>query len=154
MPTGRRLLSIVAVAVLAACNSLGGIAVPATGPLLTVTARGGECAGGPCDNSVILDRDGTVHAAAKPPNELGHVPARAMATLTAAIAATDYAAIKSHPFTGECPVAFDGQELIFEFNVGGTTQRIASCEVDIDWGHPLFMAVGVALGEWIAIPLT
>ena len=66
----------------------------------------------------------------------------------------DFGAIKASPFTGECPVNFDGQELIFEFAAAGTTQRIASCEVDVDWGHPLFVAVGVALGEWVAMPLT
>lgn len=154
MPATLRLILLAAFIGLAGCNTLGVLATPDTSPLVTVTTRGGMCAGGPCDNSVILERDGMVHAAAKPPNELGHVPGQAMATLTAAIAATDFAAIKSHPFTGQCPVAFDGQELIFEFSVGGTTQRIASCEVDIDWGHPLFVAVGVALGEWIAIPLT
>lgn len=147
-------LLVVAVLALAACDSLGGVAIPEAGPLVTVSTRGGECAGGPCDSSVILDRDGTVHAAAKPPNDLGHVSAQAMATLTAAVAATDFTAIRSHPFTGQCPVAFDGQELIFEFSAGGTIQRIASCEVDIDWGHPLFVAVGVALGEWVAMPLT
>jgi hypothetical protein len=103
---------------------------------------------------VILERDGKVHSAAKPPNELGTVPANTMATLTAAVSQTDFAALKAHPFTGECPVNFDGQELIFEFNVGSTVQRIASCEVEIDWGHPLFVAVGAALGEWIALPLT
>lgn len=139
---------------LAACNSTGTTLLPGTGPLLTVTMRGGMCAAGACDNSVILDRDGRVHIAAKPPNDLGQVPAAAMATLTAAVAATDYAAIKSHPFTGECPVNFDGQELIFEFSVGTGTQRIASCEVQIDWGHPLFVAVAAALGEWIPVPLT
>jgi len=103
---------------------------------------------------VILDRDGRVHSAAKPPNDLGRVDAQAMAALTAAIPATDFNAIKSHPFTGECPVNFDGQELIFEFAAGAGTQRIASCEVDIDWGSPLFVAVGVALGRWVPIPLT
>jgi len=150
------LLSIVAVAgTLGACSSLGSLGVPAaTGPLLTVTMRGGMCADGACDNSVILDRDGRVHRAAKPPNDLGTVPAQAMATLTAAIGATDYSAIRARPFTGECPVNFDGQEFIFEFVTSAGTQRIASCEVDIDWGHPLFVAVGVALGEWIPLPLT
>jgi len=64
------------------------------------------------------------------------------------------AALKSHPFTGQCPIAFDGQELIFEFSVGTGTQRIASCEVDIDWGNPLFLAVGVALGKWVPLPVT
>lgn len=154
MPAAVRRLLLGAVLALSACNSLDGVAIPETGPLVTVSMRGGECVGGPCDNAVILDRDGTVRSAAKPPNQLGLVPSQAMATLTAAVAATDYAAIKSHPFTGQCPVAFDGQELTFEFSVGGTTQRIASCEVDIDWGHPLFVALGVALGEWVPMPLT
>lgn len=146
---------LIAVALsIGACNSSGGVVLPWTGPLLTVSMRGGLCAAGPCDSSVILERDGRVHAAAKPPNDLGRVPADAMATLTSAIAATDFNALRSHPFTGECPVNFDGQELIFEFSVGSGTQRIASCEVDVDWGHPLFVAVGVALGQWVPMPLT
>jgi hypothetical protein len=148
------LLSTVGALVLAGCNAAGSIPLPGAGPLVTVSTRGGMCVDGPCGTSVILDRDGRVHSAAKPPNDLGRVPADRMATLTAALAATDFAALKSHPFTGECPVAFDGVELIFEFGVGGGTQRIASCEVDIDWGHPLFVAVGAALGEWIPLPLT
>jgi hypothetical protein len=158
MPASRRPLWIVttllAAVVLGACSNGTGVALPPSGPLVTVSARGGECPAGPCGETVVLERDGRVHSAAKPPNELGKVPAEAMAALTAAVNQTDYVALKSHPFTGECPVNFDGQELIFEFVVGSTTQRIASCEVDIDWGHPLFVAVGVALGEWIALPLT
>jgi len=153
-PALRSVLLVLVLAISAgACNSIRGLALPAAGPLVTVATRGGMCAGGACDRSVVLDRDGRVHSAAKPPNDLGLVPGQAMATLTAAIGATDYAAIRAHPFTGECPVNFDGQELIFEFAAGTGTQRIASCEVDIDWGHPLFVAVGVALGEWIPIPL-
>jgi len=143
---------LVAALALTGCSS--NLAVPGTGPLLTVSTRGGLCPAGACDNSVILDRDGRVHSAAKPPNDLGRVDAQAMAALTAAIQATDFTAIKAHPFTGECPVNFDGQELIFEFTAGAGTQRIASCEVDIDWGSPLFVAVSVALGQWVPIPLT
>jgi len=144
---------LVAVALaLAGCNS--NVPLPLTGPLVTDEMRGGMCPDGACDNSVILERDGRVHAAAKPPNDLGQVNGQAMAALAAAIQTTDFAALKSHPFTGECPIAFDGQELIFEFSVGTGTQRIASCEVDIDWGHPLFVALGVALGQWVALPLT
>jgi hypothetical protein len=146
-------LALVAALSLAACTT-GSIVIPGTGPLVTVQMRGGMCPEAMCDNTVILDRDGRVHSAAKPPNDLGRVPAEAMSSLTAAIATTDFAAIRSNPFTGECPIAFDGQELIFEFAVGASTQRIASCEVDIDWGHPLFVAVGVALGAWIPMPLT
>jgi hypothetical protein len=117
--------------------------------------RGGMCAdGGMCDSSVILDRDGRVRSADKPPNDLGVVSAANMSTLTAAIAATDFATLRSRPFTGECPTAFDGQELIFEIAAIGGPQRLASCEVDLDWGHPLFTAVAAALGEWIPVPLT
>jgi hypothetical protein len=145
---------VAAAIALAGCNSGANLSLPGTGPLVTVEMRGGMCPAGACDSSVILDRDGRVHAAAKPPNEVGRVNSDALAALTAAIQATDWAALKSRPFTGECPTAFDGQELIFEFGVGTGTQRIASCEVDIDWGHPLFVAVGVALGEWVALPVS
>jgi hypothetical protein len=148
-----RLSTILAVVVaLGACSA--GTLQPATGPLLTVTTRGGMCPDGACGGSVVLERDGKVHAGAKAPNEVGQVPAASMAALTAALNQTDFAALRAKPFTGECPVNFDGQELIFEFVVGSTTQRIASCEVEIDWGHPLFVALGVALGEWIALPVT
>jgi hypothetical protein len=158
VPASRSVLPIV-VTILAAlgiagCSSGAVVPLPTTGPLVTVTTRGGECPNGACGQSIFVERDGRVHSAAKPPNDLGQVPAPAMAALTAAVQHTDFAALKSHPFTGECPVNFDGQELIFEFAVGSMTQHIASCEVDIDWGSPLFVAVGVALGQWIALPLT
>jgi hypothetical protein len=143
---------VVATLTLAGCSTL--VPVQPAGPLLTVEMRGGLCPAGACDSSVILERDGRVRAAAKPPNDLGQVNRQAMATLTAAMQATDWTALKSHPFTGLCPVAFDGQELIFEFSVGSGTQRVASCEVAIDWGNPLFVAVGVALGQWVPLPLT
>jgi hypothetical protein len=154
MPVLRRILLVLACAALAGCSNGTGVQLPGSGPLLTVTSRGGDCPAGACDQTIYLERDGRVHAAAKPPNDLGQVPADVMATLTAAVNQADYAALTSHPFTGECPMNFDGKELIFEFAVGSSTHRIASCEVDIDWGSPLFVAVGVALGQWIALPLT
>src|SRR5262245_32345841 len=144
---------VFAALVLTGCTASASL--PLSGPLVTVEMRGGMCAdGGTCDSTVILDRDGRVHAAAKPPNDLGHVDGQAMATLAAAIEATDWTALKSHPFTGTCRMAFDGQELVFEFSVGPQVQRVASCEVDIDWGSPLFVAVGVALGRWVAVAIT
>lgn len=148
----RRLAALLFTVLLAACN--GASVLPVTGPLVTVTMHGGLCATVPCDSSVILDADGHVHAAAKPPNDLGQVPPNVMATLTAAIAATDFAALRSHPFTGQCPVAVDGQELIFEFALASGTQRIASCEVDIDWASPVFIALAAALAQWVPMPVT
>lgn len=124
------------------------------GPLLTVETRGGECVNGPCGSTVIVERDGTVHSAEKPPNALGTIPPDQLAALESAIKLTDFALLKSHPFTGECPVNFDGQEFIFEFGAPGGSQRIATCEVEVDYGSPLFVAVATALGPFIPLPVT
>jgi hypothetical protein len=126
----------------------------ATGMLVTVETRGGECVKGPCGTAVVLERDGRVHSAAKPPNDLGTVSPDRLAALDALIRRTDFAALKSHRFTGECPTAFDGQEIVFEFGAPGGVQRIATCEVDVDFGLPLFVAVSTALGPFIPLPTT
>src|SRR5262249_5006069 len=114
------------------CAAATNITIPGTGPLVTITARGGMCPVGAGESAVILEGDGRVHATGKPPNELGTVSANQLATLTAAIAATDYTAMRAKKFTGSCPINFDGQELIFDFATPTGTQRIASCEVNID----------------------
>ena len=145
---------VVAIVALAGCSSAPNLPVPGVGPLVTVQSRGGMCMdGGMCDSLVVLERDGRVHDGATPQKTYGRVSAAAYAALDAAIQSADYTTMKSKPFTGECPVAFDGQELIFEFAAAGGTQRLASCEVEIDWSSPLFIALAGALGEWIAIPL-
>ena len=149
----------------AACGSTAPVPSPAasgtppaevvpTTPLLTVESRGGECLDGPCGSTVVVQRDGTVHSADKPPNELGTIPANQMAALESAIKLTDFALLKSRPFTGECPTAFDGQEFIFEFAAPGGTERIATCEVDVDYASPLFAAVSIALGPFVPLPTT
>jgi hypothetical protein len=160
MQTPRRARAIaLAVALLAvalsasACAS--GVSTPspvATGALVTVETRGGLCVDGPCATTVVIERNGRVHQAAKPPNDLGMVPPAALAALDAAIRTTDFAALKSHPFTGECPTAYDGQEVVFEFGAPGGVQRIATCEVDVDFGLPLFVAVSTALGPLLPLP--
>jgi hypothetical protein len=125
-----------------------------TGALVTVETRGGECVNGPCGTTVVLERDGRVHAAAKPPNDLGTVPPELLGTLDRLIATTDFAVLKSRPFTGQCPTAYDGQEIVFEFGAPGGVQRIATCEVDVDFGLPLFVAVSTALGPFVPLPTT
>jgi hypothetical protein len=147
----------VAIAGLVAACSSAPPPVPspaATGPLVSIETRGGMCVGGPCGGTVLVDRDGRVHQAAKPPNDLGVVPPAALATLDAAIRTTDFSALKSHPFTGLCPTAFDGQEIIFEFSAPSGVQRISTCEVDVDFGLPLFVAVSAALAPFVPLPTT
>ncbi len=142
-----------AVSLLAGCAQAANLVVPGSGPLLTVRMEGGMCMDGPCDSAVILERDGRVHSAEKPPNDLGRVPADAYAALNAAIESTDFDAMRAKPFTGECPIAFDGQKQVFEFSVGATTERLDSCETELDWTSPLFLALVAAMGEWIQAPL-
>jgi hypothetical protein len=145
--------ALASVALLAGCNAAANLAVPGTGPLLTVRHEGGMCMDGPCDFSVVLERDGRVHDGKDPATNLGRLPAEAYAGLEAAIQATDFAAMRAKPFTGECPIAFDGQKQVFEFSVGGTIQRLDSCESELDWSSPLFIAIVAALGEWVQAPL-
>lgn len=144
-------LLLVAVSV-AACGAEA--VIPNAGPLVTVELRGGECAVAPCGMTVFLERDGRVHQAAKPPNDLGTVPPDQVAAIDTAIRLTDFAAMRSHPFTGECPTAFDGQEIVYTFAAPSGTERIASCEVDIDEGLPLFVVIATALGPWVPLPVT
>ena len=142
---------------LSACQSIpavASLAPVAAGPLLTVTTRGGECVDGPCGGTTVIERDGRIHQTVPTAADLGQVPPDVLTALDAAIKTTDFDVVRARPFTGECPVNFDGQEQIFEFNTLAGTQRIASCEVEIDWGHPLFIALAGALGEWIPLPLT
>ncbi|MCI0582908.1 MAG: hypothetical protein L0227_08435 [Chloroflexi bacterium] len=123
------------------------------GPLVSVETRGGMCLGGTCGAIVILDTDGTVRTAAKPPAKLGTVSAEDLAGLTAVIAATDFAAIRAKPFTGTCPVAYDGQEVVYEFTTSDGIERIESCVTEVDPRHPLFAGVTAVLGEFISLPL-
>lgn len=115
------------------------------GPLVTVTTRGGECVDGPCGSIIEIARDGTVTEVLPRSIDIGTVPADLTTALDDAIKATDFAAIRARPFTGECPVNFDGQEVIYEFGAPTGIERVASCETEIDPDHPLFAATRAAI---------
>ncbi len=117
----------------------------AAGPLLSVTVRGGECPEGACGGTTVIERDGRVHQTAPGPVEIGRLPDNLLTGLDAAVKTTDFDVIRARPFTGECPVNFDGQEFIYEFGAPSGTERIATCETQIDENDPLFVAVSAAL---------
>jgi hypothetical protein len=141
---------------LSACQSIPAVASlgPAigTGPLLTLTVRGGECPEGACGNTTVIERDGRVHQTKPAAAELGQVPPDVLAALDAAIKTTDFAVIRSRPFTGECPVNFDGQEQIFEFGAPGGVERIATCESEVDMESPVFLAATQVMQSVLAEP--
>jgi hypothetical protein len=117
-----------------------------SGLLASVEQRGGECPAATCATTIYLDFDGRIHVAAKPPNDLGTATAEQVNALEAAIAATDFGALRKPAFSGQCPTAYDGQELVFEFTTATGTERVASCESALDYRAPLFSALAAALG--------
>ena len=150
---------LVAAGLLAACQSVPSVAslVPAAaGPLVTITTRGGECMNGPCGATIAIGRDGSVAQTEPASADLGTVPAEILAGLDAAIKTTDFDAVRARPFPGECPVNFDGQEVIFEFGAPGGVERIASCETQIDPDQPVFaatVAAVTAVGGFVPLPV-
>lgn len=125
---------------------------PADGPLVAIETRGGLCPDGSCGILIVVERDGRVHAPAKPPNDLGSIPPLTLAALDLAIRATDFADLRRHPFTELCPTAYDGQETVYTFGAPGGAERISSCEVAIDPAAPLFRAVAAALDPFVSPP--
>ena len=121
------------------------------GPLVTVTTRGGECPEGACGSTLAIERDGRLLQTAPESVILGHVPPETLAALDGMIRATDFAVIRARPFTGECPVNFDGQEVIYEFGAPTGVERVASCETEIDPDHPVFKALEAALAAGGAV---
>jgi hypothetical protein len=134
---------LLGVALLAGCEVFPGVA-PA-GPLVTVETLGGHCVRGSCGGTVAIERDGRVHATAPQAAELARLPEPVRFGLEQAVANADFTKLKSRPFPGECPVNFDGQELIYTFTAAAGPVRLASCEVEIDPADPLFAAVEAAL---------
>lgn len=148
------ILASLALAVLVAGCSPAAVAslLPApTLPLVTVTTRGGECPEGACGSTLVVERDGRLRHTAPENVVLGQVTPEALAALDGAIKTADFATIRARPFTGECPVNFDGQEVVYEFGAPGGVERIASCETEIDPNHPLFKAVEAALAAGGAV---
>jgi hypothetical protein len=115
------------------------------GQLVTVETRGGMCPQGACGSTIAIDADGRVHAIAPAPKELGTVPAGVFEALATELSQADFVALMGRPFTGTCPIAYDGQETIYTFTTASGAVRIASCEVVVDPAAPLFVAVAAAL---------
>ena len=146
-------LAVLALFVIAGCQALGPSLIPdRSGPLVTITTRGGECFEGPCGSVTAIAQNGEVHQVEPDVAELGTVPAEILSALDAQIKTTDFATLRAVPFQGECPVNVDGQEVIFEFAAPTGVERIASCETRIDPDHPLFLAVDAALTAVGVIP--
>ena len=121
--------------------------VAVEGGLVSVETLGGHCLAGACGGTITLEPDGRAHQVEPEAKELGTVPDEIMQALVVEVEQADFEAIKSQPFTDTCPIAFDGQQFIYTFTVGATSERIDSCAVVVDPANPLFVAVDAAIAS-------
>lgn len=120
------------------------------GTILTIRAEGGLCQAGQCWSEQQISADGSYRVVdATGVQKTGTLDSDAVAELTQLIAATNFAEVRAQPFTGTCPLAFDGQELIYTFQTLSGPETIASCRVGIDENSPLFKQIAT-LRETIA----
>ncbi len=112
--------------------------------LLSIYSHGGLCvSGGECQRTVTLYADGTYAVDGKSfTSGQGMLDAQQVASVRELIAQTDFNAIRSQPFTGTCPTAYDGQEQVYTFvQSSGAQEVIASCTYAVDLALPLFQWV-------------
>jgi hypothetical protein len=114
-------------------------------PLLSVETVGGECAEGACHRLINLEADGTLREVIPQTRVVGTVPKELLDALQVEMDQANFPLIESKPFTGECPTAVDGQELIYTFHLASGDEEIRSCKVAIDPKHPLFRAVAAVM---------
>ena len=122
------------VAALLLAASLGSLAAAAAAsssrarpaePIVTVVRHGGLClAGTECRS--VLRIGSTISGDGYLPRRLGP---RERAALLNAIGKLDIRYLRAHPFTGTCPIAYDGVESVYRFR--DFRRPLASCTYDL-----------------------
>jgi len=114
-------------------------------PLLSIETKGGECPSGMCTRLVNVEGDGRLQEVIPRDQVIGQAPPALVDALQVEIERANYRLILSQPFTGTCPTAYDGQQLIYTFHVSTGDRTVDTCKVAIDPNHPLFVAVSAVL---------
>lgn len=154
-----------AVAVLAGCTSAGtaparSSAEPtvAPGPISTPTSSapatflasrtetGGMCPNGECESTFAVSSDGAWYLVSSTMNRSGWLAPATVASLTSAVTSTSI--LSAPAFTGTCPIAYDGSEVIYSWRDGsGTTQTVSACDKAVSDDDPLVVALAQAQAE-------
>lgn len=122
----------------------------AASTLLTVKLSGGHCINGQCETVREIATDGAYAVAdGTGAQTSGTLDPALLDELKAQIAQADFAQIKAQPFTGTCPIAYDGQEATYTFHTAAGAETFSSCEVGIDPTSPLFVTVERALARML-----
>ncbi|HEY7133311.1 MAG TPA: hypothetical protein VH440_13740 [Candidatus Limnocylindrales bacterium] len=125
--------------------SIGPAPTPEAFALVSIESKGGECATGLCTRLVNIEGDGRLHEVIPKDHVIGTVPEDLLDALRARIEQADYRQIRSKPFTGTCPTAYDGQQVIYTFHVTTGDREIDACKVAIDPKDPLFVTLNLAI---------
>lgn len=111
-------------------------------PLLSVVYEGGFCVYGGCRTEVTLYADGGYHA-----EDVGgevrdtYIDAADLEAVVNALNSADFEAMRSKPFTDTCPIAYDGNEIIYTFHTSEGTETLSSCEYVLDERYELIQVV-------------
>lgn len=114
--------------------------------LVKAETRGGLCqTGTTCESSITVLSDGAWTQVVNDVERTGALPIARIAALADAVERTQLAA--APPFTGTCPIAFDGQEQVLTWLEDGKPVTIASCEREFDPADPLVVAATQLFAE-------
>lgn len=132
--TRRLLTPVLALLVVAAMAAAGvaGVLAPRAGAagsawVADVRLVGGLCVRGTtCATRLVLHADGRV---TRDGAVVRRVPDTRLREIRRAIASLDLVDVRAHPFTGTCPPAYDGQELIVRLH--GVPTVLRGCTWDL-----------------------
>lgn len=106
--------------------------------LLKVRKTGGMCRLNSCDRELTILRDGTYRYADATKTGTGRLSRKTFTRLKQRLSRLNLEQVRSKPFTGTCPIAYDGPETLYRFLIGNTVEEVSDCKVAIDPRDPLF----------------
>ena len=125
--------------VVAGCQALEQLPGELAGaPLVALEVSGGRCVDGTCSARASLDASGRMVYF---DGTESTIPPERLARIVESIAATDWDAVMAKPFEGECPTAFDGQELIWTIQTPAGPVEVADCTIAVDYDTDPFRSL-------------
>ncbi len=106
--------------------------------LLKVRKSNGFCMQNRCYGELIILENGTYRYEDATKAAHGKLDRRAFARFKRKLAQVNLDKVKSKPFKGLCPSAYDAPETSYLFLTGNTVEQISECQYEIDLRDPLF----------------
>lgn len=114
--------------------------------LASRTMTGGMCPDAVCSSTFAVSSDGAWNLVSNTASHFGVLSPGTLAALT--VAAADTSMLEAPKFTGTCPSAYDGSEIIYSWSdVAGTTQTVSACDKAVPDSDPLVVALERAQEE-------